>query len=115
MEVTSETTAANDFRNGVTIVGLTAVRLIGLDINGQPMVFKLHRGILVRCPGSTSESDAGKSVNTAPVWIGGQETVTPDNGLALIPGGSIVIPIDEPSRLWIISSTINQRVAWMSL
>lgn len=115
MEVTHETTSANDFRNGVTLVSMTAVRLVGLDQGGQPLAFKLHRGLLVRCPGSSFESDAGVAVNTHPVWIGGQKTVSPDTGMALIPGASIVIPIDDPSELWIITTGVNQRVAWMSL
>jgi hypothetical protein len=114
VELTHETTAANDFRNGVTVVGIEAVPLLGKDNANSEINFKLHRGILIRAPGTTSESLAGVACNTHPIWIG-KEGVTPENGMAIPPGNAIEIPIEDAKRLWIISTTINQRVAWMSL
>jgi len=94
---------------------MSRVRLLGLDGDNKPISFKVYRGILVRCPGSNAEQVvAGQPVNTHPVWIGG-DSVTPENGIAIPPGNAIHVPIDDPSKLWIISTGVSQRVAWISL
>lgn len=113
MEITLETTPAHELRHGVTPVGMERVRLI-VDGDNRPLEFKLYRGILIRCPGSTAESFAGQPVNTHPVWIGGDQ-VTPANGIAIPPGNALHVPIDDPTKLWIISTGNSQRVAWISL
>jgi hypothetical protein len=113
VEVTHETTAAHNFRIGVTVVGVEQKPLIG-DLDGQALTLKFHRGILLRCPGSSSEVLGNAAVNTHSIWVG-IKGVTKDTGMAIPPGASLTIPIDDPSVLWIISTTSAQRVVWMSL
>lgn len=111
MDILHETSPAADLRHGVTVVGTDAVPLLGVD---TPKGFNIHRGILIRCPASTAETLAGVAVNTHPVWIGGPG-VTPENGFPIPPGNAIRVPIDDAKNLWLISTTISQRVAWISL
>ncbi len=110
----NETTEASKLRHGQTLVGTDRVRLVGMDGDSRPLSFKVHRGILVRCPGSTAETNAGRAVNTHPVYIG-DEGVTVDNGMAIPPGNTITVPIDDPAGLWVISTGASQHIQWMSL
>ncbi len=109
VEIGKETAKTNKLYHGHTKAGLTAVPLC-LD-------FGTHKGILVRAAGplELSDEDAG---NEAAVWIGGAG-VTADlsetGGIPLMPGRSIVIPVDDPSGLFIISSAVDQDVAWMGV
>ncbi len=115
MDVMNETTEASKLRHGQTLVGMTRSLLVGKDADNRPLTFKVHRGILVRCPGSTAEGvTAGQPVNTHPVYIG-DESVTPENGMAIPPGNTITVPIDDPAGLWVVSTANSQRIQWMSL
>lgn len=101
MEVTQETSPANNLAHGCKTVGTAAVSLCNR--------FKTNRGVLVR-------ADDG---NSAKVWIGGR-AVTPNTdegtgGLPLPAGQAIVIPIDDPSQLYVVSTSNGQHVAWMGV
>jgi len=112
MEMTSETTPTNELRNGVTLVGTNQVPLV--NVNEISLPFKLYRGVLIRCPGSSAEEAANVPVNTDPIWVG-IKGVTKENGMAIPPGATLMIPCDDPSAIWIISTVANQRAAWMSI
>jgi hypothetical protein len=92
---------------GHTVVGTTAVRLCHS--------FKAYSGVLVRCP-LVAEYEGVQ--NTVAVFIGGP-AVTADTsstgGMPILPGSSVVIPIADPSELWVIASAPAQDVAWMGV
>jgi hypothetical protein len=89
---------------GHTSVGTTAVKIV-------PQKFPVQKGVLLRAPG------AGDPVaNTRPIWIGGVG-VTADSsatgGVPLCPGESMLVPLEDPTRLQAISTDANQDLAWM--
>lgn len=94
------------FGHGHTIVGATPVQLTTLGLAA-------YKGILLRCPG-----EADPTGNTDPVWVGNSPTVTADStpatgGMPILPGSAMFIPIDSPTRLWVVSSASDQDIAWM--
>jgi hypothetical protein len=101
MEVVKETSPSKGLQFGHTTVGLTAVKLCES--------FRANRGVLIRCPGSSDPTP-----NTVCVWVGGAN-VTTNTGMPLPPGQAIVIPIDDPSVLFLISTAADQDVAWMGV
>lgn len=52
------------------------------------------------------------TTNTVAVYIGGSD-VTTSNGWCLMPGGSISIPVDDPSKIYVISGSPSQEVRFM--
>jgi hypothetical protein len=54
------------------------------------------------------------TTNTVAVYIGGSD-VTTSNGRPIMPGGSISLPVDDPSKVWCISGTASQeiRILWI--
>jgi hypothetical protein len=104
-EVVKETSPTKGLRFGHTTVGVTAVKLC----EGFPA----KRGILIRCPGSSDPVP-----NTVCVWVGGvnvKADSTSLGGMPLPPGQAIIIPIDEPGELYVISTAADQDVAWMGV
>lgn len=105
MEVIKEVTTTRDLYHGHTVVTVEPTRLCER--------FPTRRGLLVRCPGS-----ADPNPNTAPVWIG-RSTVTADSsptgGMPILPGMALVIPVDDPSLLYVVSTDVNQDIAWMGV
>jgi len=107
IQVSKETSEPSRFAHGHTVVGTTAVPLTSLGL-------KFDKGILVRTPGSEDPS-----ANTACVWVG-RKGVTADSdpgtgGLPIPPGQSVLIPIDDPTAIYVISSAVDQDVAWMGV
>ena len=72
-----------------------------------------NKGVLLRTPGPVDPVP-----NTACVWVGG-EGVTASNaangGMPIPPGETLFVPIDDPARLWVISTDADQDVAWMAM
>ncbi|MEN6406094.1 MAG: hypothetical protein ABFC77_06435 [Thermoguttaceae bacterium] len=73
-----------------------------------------NKGVLLRTPGSVDPTP-----NAVCVWVGGA-CVTADSdgqtgGMPIPPGESLFVPIDDPSRLWVVSTDANQNVAWMAM
>lgn len=105
MDVVKE--AVEEFFNGHATAGTTKSKLTDLS-------FPLNKGVLIRCPGGSDPVP-----NTAPVWIGGQNVTANSNaqtgGVPILPGDVLFIPIDKPSKLWVISTGNNQDVAWMGI
>lgn len=106
MEVVKETSPSKGLQFGHTSVGVTAVKLCES--------FRANRGVLLRTPGS-----ADPTPNTVCVWVGPSPNVkadsSPQGGMPLPPGQAIVIPIDDPSQLYLISTSADQDVAWMGV
>ena len=104
---TKETSSTKELKHGHTVVGLVAVPLTGsAEI--------CDRGVLIRAPGVNDPIP-----NTGLVWIG-RRHVTADSdegtgGVPLEPGANIVIPVEDPSTLYVISNVDNQDVAWMGI
>ena len=102
MDIVKE--SVSDLFFGHTSAGTTANKIV-------PQRFPVQKGILLRAPG------AGDPVpNTRPVWIGGCG-VTADSsatgGVPLCPGESMLIPLEDPTKLQAISTAANQDLAWM--
>lgn len=104
--VAKESIAASSLNNGHTVVGTARVQLTALD-------FKAYKGVLMRAPGSTDPTP-----NTAPIWVGGPG-VTADSGNAggipILPGDAIFIPIERPDKLYVISTAVDQDIAWLCM
>jgi len=110
VEITKET--VTEFRHGHTPVGLTPTPIILHNLEA-------YKGILLRCP---SESDGVGLGNTVPVYIGsGAVTANQSDtgGIPLLPGESIVLPIEKPSmNIFGVASALRpgdqpQDLAWV--
>jgi hypothetical protein len=107
MEITKET--VNDLWNGHTVVGTTRVKVVNLALGTKAL-----KGILLVTPGSNAPTP-----NTNPIWIGGGG-VTADSalgtgGLWLMPGDRLFIPIADLSKLYAVSTAVDQDLAWMGM
>jgi hypothetical protein len=104
MEIEKETSRELFF--GHVPVGTTPRRLT----TGQ---FKVARGVLLRAPGTRDPS-----ANTAPIWVGGRG-VTADSqdtgGMPIPPGESVMVPIEDTSLLYVVSTDEGQDLAWMAI
>jgi hypothetical protein len=102
-----ETKKTAELRNGHQVVGVAAVQL-------TPQSFQAEKGILLRVPG-----DSDTVPNTAPVWVAQTPNVTSDSvetgGFPLAPGESISLPVNDPSKLYVISTAADQTIAWMGI
>jgi len=87
-------------------VGTSAVRLTTL-------AFPLLKGLLMRAPGV-----ADPVPNVGCVFVGGAG-VTADTsasgGLPIPPGEILFLPIDDPSKVWVISTQAAQDIGWISM
>ena len=76
-------------------------------IGGTALALSTDETILLN--GLTIKADLLNTAGHA-VWIGGEDTVTPGtteatDGFPLYPGESIPLPIDQATRVWVISTT----------
>ena len=85
--------APKAFKTGQTTVGTTAVKLTG----GGRCLY----GVLIKV--LTSQG---------PVHVGEDNSVTTGTGLEVTSNESTFIPIDDPSKVWLISATADQTVTW---
>ena len=107
MDIYKETSPSGDLANGHTVVGQTAAPL---TTNSR----SLCRGVVVRAAGAGEDTP-----NSDIVWVG-RACVTADNdvgtgGVPILPGGSIFLPVDDPSKVYVISNTAAQDVAWLGV
>ncbi len=102
-----ETSPSNELHHGHTVVGLTAVRIV-------PVSVKLVRGLMLRAPGPSDSVP-----NTDIIYIGRQivtaDANTGSGGMPLLPGSSIVLPVDDGYEIYAISASANQDVAWIGV
>jgi hypothetical protein len=102
-----DTVKTNELRHGHKTVGAAAVKLTDLS-------FSFIKGVLLRCPGADDPTP-----NTTCVWVGGA-AVTADSdggtgGIPIGPGESIVLPVVDPSDLYVVSDAASQDVAWLGV
>ncbi len=99
--------AATALAFGHCPVGITARRLTDTPTPCQ-------KGVLVRAPGSVDPTP-----NTACVWVGDSRVLASSDqqrgGMPVPPGEALFVPIDDPNRLWAVSTADNQDLAWMAI
>ncbi len=113
MEITRETSPSNFLKHGHTAVAQTAVPLVPVDYSAQYGV-ATYRGILVRAAGAGEDTP-----NDDIVYVGGPG-VTADNnagtgGFPLLPGASLILPVDNPFKVYAISPSGTQDLAWVAI
>ena len=103
----NEVSPTTELIHGHTVVGVAAVPLTRFSHN-------CVRGILVRAPGAGEPTP-----NTEVVWVGRASVAASsdvDNGgIPITPGGSVVLPINDPSKVYVISLAGGQDIAWMGV
>lgn len=103
----STKTSRDQIKHGSNLtIGNTAVRLVAIDY--PECSFVANIGVLVKAD----------PTNTNPVYIG-SSIVTPGttaetDGMQITPGESLLIEIEEPSSLYVISAGTNQKVYWIA-
>lgn len=102
-----DTVEVKMLNHGHKVVGATAVKLTDL-------AFFCMKGVVIRAPGTDDPVP-----NTAVIWVG-SAAVTADSdpgtgGMPIAPGESIVLPIDDPTTAWVVSTAANQDVAWLGV
>jgi len=101
----SHETAAN-LRYGHKSVDDTSQRLYDFSL---PCL----KGVLLRTPGAVDPVP-----NTVCVWVGDARVLASSNiangGMPIPPGESLFIPIDDVSKIWVVSTVAGQDVAWMA-
>jgi hypothetical protein len=99
--------AATNLGYGHCPVSTTTQRLSSVSASCQ-------KGVLIRAPGVSDPVP-----NTACVWVGDARVLaTSDDergGMPIPPGESLFVPIDDPYRLWVVSTANGQDVAWMAM
>jgi hypothetical protein len=102
-----DTISGADLKHGHVVAGVAAVKL-------SQFAFTCLKGILIRAPGGDDPTP-----NTDPIWIGSAAVTADSNvgtgGLPLLPGESLVLPIDNPSEVWVISTAATQDLAWFGV
>ena len=88
-----------DFRHGQTTVGVAAVQVANFPV-------ALVQGVLLRAPGANDTTP-----NTDEIWVG-KAGVTAATGMAIAPGETMVVPIQDMSQLYAISTAGAQVLAW---
>ncbi len=97
----SATQLSSTLDNGANTVGASAEQLTS-------STYKCKNGVIVKA----------SSDNTGKVYIGDSSAVTAGtadatDGFELSAGHSITIPVDKPSRIWLIGSAASQKVYWL--
>ncbi len=90
------------FRHGQTTVGTNTVQVANYS---TPLV----KGILLRAPGANDTTP-----NTDPIWVG-KTGVTAANGMAICPGETMGIPVEDMSQLYAMSTAADQVLAWWGM
>jgi len=110
MQIGKQTAPVAQLRYGHTVVGTSRVKL-------SELTFEARQGILVRCPGALDVDGADDPVGNAGVVYVGDYRVTADQsdtgGFPLVPGSGVVLPVEDPSELYVIATHAAQIVSWM--
>jgi hypothetical protein len=102
VELGKESTQASSLKYGRTLVGLTAVPV-------NLYVENLRYNIVIRANGSGDPLP-----NTAFIYVG-DKNVTVNTGFPIPPGSSVELFINNVNEIYVISSAINQEIAWIGL
>jgi hypothetical protein len=111
VEISRLTTTPKTLYQGVTQVSTSAIPV-------APQV-ETNQGIILRAPGTVDVDSVGAPLgNTGLVYVG-DARVTADHsttgGFPLCPGMSIVLPIKDPSLVYVIATKPGQVVQWIGL
>jgi hypothetical protein len=105
MREIKETSPTNEMHHGHKAVGATAVKL-------TPLEFTFNRGIRIRAPGANDPV-----ANTLAVWVGDSgvtaDSVEGSGGYPLAPGESVLLQVDDPTKIYVISTAGGQDVSWV--
>lgn len=88
--------AHNEFKTGVVTIGVTAAKLLNSGHRAYSYVLL--------------EADAA---NGNDVYVGHDGSVSASNGWRLDAGQNVMIPINDPSKIWIIGGAADQKVKWL--
>jgi hypothetical protein len=102
-----QTSIEGSIVHGHQSVGTTAVKL-------SPVSVLVKTGVLIRTPGT---DDPIANANT--VWVG-SDKITGDSdiqtgGFPLPPGSSIVLDVDDVSKVWCVAEAASHDVAWIGV
>lgn len=100
-DVFKETSPTRDLLYGHVIVSTTSpVQLANLTD-------EMDKGVLIYASPN----------NSAPVWIGKQNVTTSGaaEGFPILPGTSLTVPVDKLDCIWLISTDVNQDIAWIGV
>lgn len=107
MQEIRETVKTTELKSGHKAVGTTAVQLTIFS-------HKFLKGLLIRAPG-----DEDPVPNTNLIWIGTAKVTADSNegtgGIPLPPGESLNLPVNDPSKVYIVSDAASQEVSWMGV
>ena len=104
-----ETSPSGDLKYGHALVGPTAVKVTPNSVN-------LVRGLLLRAPGP---NDLVPNVDV--IYVGLKQVTctgvpgSATDGIPVIPGGSIELPVEDPSMVYAVSQTAGQDLCWMGI
>lgn len=93
------------YTGSLAAIGATALRLAAIDATRRPLL----RGVTVKAVGA----------NTGKVYVG-LSTVTAGiaapttDGFELSAGDSVTLEIDDPSKIYVISTSTGQAVTWIA-
>ena len=107
VSVGKEVTETSKLRNGHPVVGIAAVKITPQDL-------RFMRGFMLRAPGASDPVP-----NTHPIWIGNASvtanSAVDSGGFPIIPGGTVMVPTDDTSELYAISTAGAQDLAWIGV
>ena len=109
MFYTNDTSPTKDLRYGHTVVGPIAEPVTQYSI-------RLTRGLMLRAPGPTDLVP-----NTDVIYVGLKSVTATGlvgsdlDGIPLLPGGAIELPVDDPSLIYAVSQTAGQDLCWMGI
>ncbi len=88
---------------------LSAIGATPLQLTARTGLPKLTRGIYV-------QAGAGNSTNK--IYVGLGNTVTADaadttDGYELAAGQSVLVPVDDPTQIWVVGSTTGLKAFWL--
>ena len=99
-DIYRETSQASDLKFGRIMVGLSPVPLALTTGNVVLNRISAARGILIR------------NLSDSFVYVGG-ENVTVDTGMRLDPKNAIHLPVDDPSKVWVVADDADCDCRWM--
>ena len=84
-------------------IGATALQLTAVSR-------KLNRGVVVK---AAIDNTAGSKVYVGLLGVTAGVAAPTTDGFELAPGDAVAIPIDDPSKLYVIGSTTGLAVSWI--
>lgn len=93
------------------IFGVKSVTASATQLTTEQPSDGVYRGVLLKAPGTTDDTP-----NTLSVFVGNSK-VTADQastgGFPLAPGESLVLPLTNPSKVYVIATDTAQKINWV--